>query len=89
MNRFDDNFENRYQSEYQSMVGEVKNFMKSTTGKWIKRGAIGLTALVMSLSSMYTVKPSEQAVVTRFGSYVRTEGSGFHFKAPFIEHKKQ
>ena len=34
-------------------------------------------------SSVYTVQPSEEAVVTRWGRYERTTLPGLHFKAPF------
>jgi len=34
-------------------------------------------------SSFYTVQPSEEAVVTRFGGYQRTTSPGLHFKMPF------
>ncbi len=34
-------------------------------------------------SSFYTVQPSEEAVVTRFGRYERTTTPGLHFMAPF------
>jgi modulator of FtsH protease HflK len=34
-------------------------------------------------TSFYTVQPSEEAVVTRFGRYARTTPPGLHFKLPF------
>lgn len=37
------------------------------------------------LSSFFTVKPNEQAVILRFGRILRTEGPGLHFKVPFID----
>lgn len=36
-----------------------------------------------ALSSFYKVNPEEEAVVTRFGRYLSTEGPGPHFKLPF------
>jgi modulator of FtsH protease HflK len=35
------------------------------------------------MSSFYTIDVSEEGVVTYFGKYDRTTGSGFHFKMPF------
>lgn len=46
-------------------------------------GALVVLALWFSGSSCYTVDANEQAVVMRFGKYVRTEDPGLHFKLPF------
>lgn len=40
-------------------------------------------ALLIALTSFYTVQPQEQAVVLRLGRYTSTEGPGLHFKLPF------
>jgi len=46
--------------------------------------AIGLALLISTgLTSFYTVKAEEEAVVLRLGRYVDTVGSGIHFKLPF------
>lgn len=45
-------------------------------------GALMAAGLV-ALTSIYTVEPSEEAVVLRFGRYVTTEPPGLHFKLPF------
>jgi membrane protease subunit HflK len=37
----------------------------------------------VALTSFYTIGPDEEGVVRRFGEWVRTEGSGLHFKFPF------
>ena len=39
------------------------------------------------ISGFYIVKPAEQAVITRFGKYNRTVGSGPHWYPKFIEQK--
>ena len=39
------------------------------------------------VSGMYSVAAHEQAVVLRFGKYVRTVGPGLHFKAPWIDQR--
>ncbi len=38
---------------------------------------------IFLLTGFYIVNPEEQAVVQRFGQYVRTEEPGLHFKIPF------
>jgi modulator of FtsH protease HflK len=45
--------------------------------------ALGLAGLWLVFSSFYTVEPSEEAVILRFGRYVSTEPPGLHFKLPF------
>jgi membrane protease subunit HflK len=52
------------------------------------RRPLGLgAAVLLSLSTLaatfYTVQPSEEVVITRFGKYERTTGPGLHFKLPF------
>ncbi len=42
----------------------------------------------MFFSSFFVVDESEQAVITRFGSYSQTMGPGLHFKLPFGIDKK-
>lgn len=52
-------------------------------------GLIGIVLFsVYVFSGIYIVDPPEQAVVTRFGKYVKTVGPGPHWVAPFIESKK-
>ncbi|MBU1202183.1 MAG: FtsH protease activity modulator HflK [Nanoarchaeota archaeon] len=75
--------------EYDSGLNEgselkqgLKDLVKSVP-RWVKNTAIGLVGGTMLLSSFYVVNPSEEAVVTRFGKYVRTEQPGLHFKAPW------
>ena len=40
-------------------------------------------AVVAGFSSIYVVDETENAVITRFGKYTQTVGSGLHFKLPF------
>ena len=40
-------------------------------------------AVVAGFSSVYVVDETENAVITRFGKYTQTVGSGLHFKLPF------
>jgi membrane protease subunit HflK len=44
-------------------------------------GAVFVVAL--AFTSFYTVEPSDEAVILRFGRYVSTESPGLHFKLPF------
>lgn len=50
---------------------------------------IGIVLLWAAFTSVYTVKPDENAVVTRLGKYVSTQPSGLHFKLPFGIHRVQ
>ncbi|MFK8137970.1 MAG: FtsH protease activity modulator HflK [Bdellovibrionales bacterium] len=42
-----------------------------------------LAVVFGGMSSFYTVQPDEEAVVLRFGKYVKTTSPGLHFKFPF------
>jgi membrane protease subunit HflK len=60
--------------------------MKGTVGissNGIAAIAGGLLLLVAAFTSFYTVQPSEEAVVLRFGRYMRTETPGLRFRIPF------
>ncbi len=46
-------------------------------------GGAVLAGLILAFTSFYTVEPSEEAVILRFGRYVSTEPPGLHFKLPF------
>jgi membrane protease subunit HflK len=53
----------------------------------LKIGKITLILILIvvwvALTSFYTIGPDEEGVVRRFGEWVRTEGSGLHFKFPY------
>ena len=53
--------------------------------KWVFAAA-GIVFLLYS--SIFTVQGNEQAVVLRFGDYVRKAGPGLHFKLPLVETKE-
>lgn len=53
--------------------------------KGILIGFVILVLVWLGFSSAYTVKPSEEAVVLRFGKYLSTETSGLHFKIPLVD----
>ncbi|MBI4424504.1 MAG: FtsH protease activity modulator HflK, partial [Elusimicrobia bacterium] len=47
--------------------------------------AAAVLAVIASFSAVYTVEPSEEAVILRLGRYSSTEMPGLHFKLPFID----
>ncbi len=47
--------------------------------------AVVVVLAVLGLGAVYTVSAEEQAVVLRFGEFVRTEGPGLRFKMPLVE----
>jgi membrane protease subunit HflK len=42
-----------------------------------------VVGVILLTGAVYQIEPEEVGVVLRFGRYVRTEGSGLHFKVPF------
>ena len=46
--------------------------------------ALGLIVFCL-LNSFYTVQVEEEAVVTRFGKYIKTVPPGLHFRIPFVD----
>ena len=58
---------------------------KKKLGAAGKIGAVAVLALVMVLNSIYTLDETEDAVVTTFGVPSIEEGSGLHFKIPFVQ----
>lgn len=48
-------------------------------------GLAGLLLLYLFMTGMFSVAAHEQAVVLRFGKYLRTDGPGLHFKVPWID----
>ena len=46
-------------------------------------GVIVLFTIVVAATSFYAVEPDEEAVVIRFGRYIKTTPPGLHFKLPF------
>ena len=52
-------------------------------GKYAVIGVICLAALVLVLTSFYTVDDKQQAVVTTFGKVTDITDAGVHFKLPF------
>ncbi|MEK7234864.1 MAG: FtsH protease activity modulator HflK [Elusimicrobiota bacterium] len=69
---------------------EIINMLRTLSAKlktdFSGQGLMVVVAAVFGagllFSSVYTVEPSEQAVILRFGRYVSTEAPGLHFKLP-------
>ena len=70
---------------FDELPDEFKNIILSIRKNlYLILFGIGCLLLIMGLwSSFYTVQPSEEAVVTRFGKFDRTATPGLHFKLPF------
>jgi modulator of FtsH protease HflK len=79
-------------AEWDDQKDEIQNFLDKITKSFgngpdprkiltlvIGGAALGLAAL----TSFYTVSTSEDAVILRFGKYVKTTPPGLHFKLPF------
>lgn len=47
-------------------------------------GALALFAIIVFMSTYFTVDAYERAVLTRFGEVVDVKAPGLHFKAPFV-----
>ncbi|MFQ5706280.1 MAG: FtsH protease activity modulator HflK [bacterium] len=50
---------------------------------WVYLIVVGVLALILLLTGLYTVDADEVGVIQRFGKYVRTTEPGLHFKIPF------
>jgi regulator of protease activity HflC (stomatin/prohibitin superfamily) len=51
----------------------------------IPLGALALIALIVILSSFFTVNTAEVAVITRFGKFLRVADPGLNWKRPFFD----
>lgn len=78
--------------DLEDMIRKGQDRIKQFTpgGGGVSRPLIVLVVIVVlgfliGRDSYYVVQPSQQGVVLRFGEFVRTDGSGFNFKMPFIE----
>ena len=66
----------------------MAHFNPPKAGKLINPASITLVIIVIGVliflgTSFYIVNEAEEAVLTRFGKYFTTTGSGLHFKLPF------
>ncbi|MCL2472205.1 MAG: FtsH protease activity modulator HflK [Treponema sp.] len=66
----------------------MAHFTPPKAGKLINPGTISVTIVVIVVliflaTSFYIVDQAEEAVITRFGKYLKTTEPGLHFKLPF------
>ncbi len=61
---------------------QLKEGLKKIKGKLSSFVVIFILA-ILGWSSYYTVEPDEEAVLIRFGQYIKTTQPGLHFKMPF------
>lgn len=78
MKRIDPPIDDAYSAE---RTGKIK---KITT-----LACAGLFLVIALFSSFYTLSETEDAIITTFGVPTVEEGSGLHFKIPFIQHVKK
>ncbi len=71
---------------FERLQQQVRDFFGGPGGDGIRPGAIAAVAGVgfglWALSGVYIVQPNEQAVVTTFGAYSRSEGPGIRYHLP-------
>ena len=69
-------------------LDEVLNKLQSNLNKFIPKGNTNFIVIVIIVllwlgSGFFVVEPEEEAAVTRFGSFNRIEGPGWHYHLPF------
>jgi len=62
------------------LIGQLKELLKNSKDFLILFPIIILIPVIFG--SFYTVQPDEEAVVLRFGKYLKTASPGLHFKIP-------
>ncbi|MBL8023444.1 MAG: FtsH protease activity modulator HflK [Elusimicrobia bacterium] len=69
----------------EQLLERLNQFKKQFNFNLLGVGGIvlGVILFLGALTSFYTIQPSEEAVVLRFGRYIRTEMPGLRFKFPF------
>ena len=72
-------------SDWDDMETEWAEWKSDNKGLWrgIKLGIAGVFLAIGGMTSCYTVSQDEEAVVRRFGKYVRSEQPGLHLKLPW------
>lgn len=79
-------------SEWEESKNEIDKFLEAISEKFgpgfnLRKALISLGAIAFvglgAITSIYTVEPSEEAVILRFGRYISTQPPGLHFKLPF------
>ncbi len=79
-------------SEWDESKNEIDKFIEAVSAKLgqgfdARKTIVSLAAVAFlgigAITSIYTVEPSEEAVILRFGRYISTQPPGLHFKMPF------
>ncbi|MEO5970541.1 MAG: FtsH protease activity modulator HflK [Bdellovibrionia bacterium] len=72
-------------SDFGNLPDEFRRIIETIQDNlhFILFGIGALLLLITIFSSFYTVQPSEEAVIIRFGKYQETNPPGLHFKLPF------
>jgi membrane protease subunit HflK len=69
-----------------TLVDRAGRLIRGPHGRGVSAPAIGLLVaagfLAWLVTGLYIVQPNEEAVITRFGGYSRSVGSGLHFHLP-------
>src|SRR5690606_23493457 len=72
--------------QFERLNQRLRDFFRKPGGDGVRPGAVAAVAGaafgLWALSGLYVVQPSEQAVVTTFGSYSRSEGPGLRYHLP-------
>ena len=70
----------------QQLSQRFRKLFGGSDGRGVQPAALaavaGVAVAVWALSGLYIVQPDEEAVVTRFGGYARSEGPGLRFHLP-------
>ena len=70
----------------QQLSTRFRSLFGGSDGKGVQPAALGALAgvavAIWAVSGLYIVQPDEEAVVTRFGGYARSEGPGLRFHLP-------
>lgn len=75
-----------WQEKFNKLLGQKPSTGGNGGSSMLSIGLISIIILTLwALSGIFIVRPAEQAVIYRFGKYVRTEGPGLHWIARFIE----
>lgn len=79
-------------SKWNDDNNEINEFLNNLSKSWGAGGpfrhtlmsiAVIVVIALAAMTSVYTVEPSEEAVILRFGRYISTQPPGLHFKIPF------
>jgi len=73
--------DNQFENGQGPQMPEIK--LPSLNGGKLRLIVSGALALMLILTSFYTIEPEEIGLVLQFGKYVRSTDPGLHFKIPF------